>query len=603
MKYFSDSKVSKLGPALLMILVVIGITTIEYSEFKIQQNLLYIEASSLQKTNDKLKKGLEIIRFDLENILADTSLKGGLDTVFIKKYVHQKIYKNHPYFIKDSALYTFVIDYSNNVAFAYPDSLEDREGEVNSPEIKKDFEKLILRLEKHPNEGGVPLRYDQYSYDKDSKEYKSLARIFWGDYLILNHNSNSVKDSLVMLLGFFDGVAKEQREWATLHERLDLYRFIGYVIGIIIFILLFIFRNKLQKTNRELEGWKYKTNKSKILEVLENCGNGIAVFSPAGDYIFSNQIIRKWNNIQNGDGLSFSEMSGKSIEEANAIFQKVLDGHTYTYINDSENPYRKIRTTLSTNKSKSVVLAIDTDVTDWELTAKLVGHDTRKLLQMSAIRNEYEIQKLQALLTSYVSWMQQSFTVTESEKMIGDHNLFNICSEVKLEFKNNEQSDAPIQIEKLISYEPKRTKKIILEFEIDNSLEDISVNVNLNRIQAILRNLVFNSIQACFEQKESGFRLKMRFSLNKIWSSPHNDMVQLLIKDNGPGISFVKTKEEALQLFALNQRGNTRERAHLGLFLCKKLIKYHGQNYDILFDYKNNTGATFSINLEKSIKK
>lgn len=126
--------------------------------------------------------------------------------------------------------------------------------------------------------------------------------------------------------------------------------------------------------------------------------------------------------------------------------------------------------------------------------------------------------------------------------------------------------------------------------EIINDINrSITVVADMNMLNTILRNLIFNSVK--FTSRNGYVRL---------FAEDRKNDVKVYIKDNGMGM----TKEEKERILysedTFSKEGTNKEKgAGLGLILVKSFLKKHQGELDI--DTTINKGTTFSFTIPKNI--
>jgi len=113
--------------------------------------------------------------------------------------------------------------------------------------------------------------------------------------------------------------------------------------------------------------------------------------------------------------------------------------------------------------------------------------------------------------------------------------------------------------------------------KINLSLEDIKVNCNEHKIEAVFTNLISNSLQSMNEQGQLDIRLNSQ-----------DNTVKIEFSDTGKGIPEKNMRHIFEPLYTTKQEG-----IGLGLSSCKSIIEQHNGKISA----KNNPekGVTFTI--------
>lgn len=131
-----------------------------------------------------------------------------------------------------------------------------------------------------------------------------------------------------------------------------------------------------------------------------------------------------------------------------------------------------------------------------------------------------------------------------------------------------------------------RLKAENVELVIHRAPEDISVMAGSTRLTQILSNLLANSIDALKQREQKVITLE--------WRKKDDRLVEILIKDNGPGIP---TNEREKLYDAFYTTKGSEDGLGLGLFIVYNLINELGGKLNILDE--DEYGAVFCIELER----
>lgn len=136
-------------------------------------------------------------------------------------------------------------------------------------------------------------------------------------------------------------------------------------------------------------------------------------------------------------------------------------------------------------------------------------------------------------------------------------------------------------------------KKISLEF--NSSVNKLMINIDEDKIQKIVTNIVSNAIKYTPE----GGTIKLKIALERNLQE-NKDLLKIVIKDSGKGISKVNIDKIFDLFFTADEFSDRTVGTGIGLHLTKKLVELHGGSISV--NSKPGTGSVFKINLpvEKS---
>lgn len=141
---------------------------------------------------------------------------------------------------------------------------------------------------------------------------------------------------------------------------------------------------------------------------------------------------------------------------------------------------------------------------------------------------------------------------------------------------NKDSGDLNRTIQSVIRYISPMKKFQYVTFKTD--LSNIPLcSYDSEQIQHLLVHLFTNSAEA---KKDAVIIIK---------SFIENDLIHIVVEDNGPGVS----PESEKNLFALSTSGNT----GYGLFLCKSIVDRHRGSIKLI---KSDTGAIFEFTIPKN---
>jgi signal transduction histidine kinase len=134
-----------------------------------------------------------------------------------------------------------------------------------------------------------------------------------------------------------------------------------------------------------------------------------------------------------------------------------------------------------------------------------------------------------------------------------------------------------------ISKSKLRAAEITLEFECDPAYE---IRINLAEWQQVIINLLNNAIEALDESGRN--HKKISISIIRL-----GDLIQVSIRDNGPGIT-VGQESKIFELMVTNRATGT----GVGLWLSKNIVKRYGG--DITVQNNPDGGACFVIEMPRA---
>ena len=118
------------------------------------------------------------------------------------------------------------------------------------------------------------------------------------------------------------------------------------------------------------------------------------------------------------------------------------------------------------------------------------------------------------------------------------------------------------------------------DVKVTSDQEDVRINCDYRKIEAVFTNLLLNAIQAI----ENNGEVKIRIIDNA-------DDVLVAFEDSGPGIEPEALSKIFDPLFTTKQLGTG-----LGLSICKNIVEQHGGSITV----KNNP-TTFLVRLPKNL--
>ena len=123
---------------------------------------------------------------------------------------------------------------------------------------------------------------------------------------------------------------------------------------------------------------------------------------------------------------------------------------------------------------------------------------------------------------------------------------------------------------------------------------EIIQGMELSFVRQIVLNLLLNSIQALYS-----YKLQMEPSI-EIVTAERNNLIYIIIRDNGPGISEEK-KDKIFQLFYSTKKNvESKEISGLGLYLVYKILALLNGRLEL--DSKKGKGTSFTIVLQRPLK-
>lgn len=155
---------------------------------------------------------------------------------------------------------------------------------------------------------------------------------------------------------------------------------------------------------------------------------------------------------------------------------------------------------------------------------------------------------------------------------------FSACSKIKL---NKDIMDIGMLLEDIkekftLMFDNKNAELIIEEPD-----DEIFINGDYNRLNQVLVNMIKNSVEALDKNKES---------LIKIYTIETSNYINIIIEDNGVGISKENLKRISEPFFTTKQNGTG-----LGVNLSKEIIKSHGGTLE--YDSAEGEGTKVTIKL------
>ena len=129
---------------------------------------------------------------------------------------------------------------------------------------------------------------------------------------------------------------------------------------------------------------------------------------------------------------------------------------------------------------------------------------------------------------------------------------------------------------------PAAENGVDLIVEIDR---DVHVKVDVYALDAVIRNLISNSLKYCYQ----GDKIE-------IISKVHHSLVSIFVKDSGEGIA-----PEILERINLNSKyGEVKKDSFgLGLQICRDMLARHGSSLDIMSELDKGTIVSFELAVDK----
>lgn len=248
----------------------------------------------------------------------------------------------------------------------------------------------------------------------------------------------------------------------------------------------------------------------------------------------------------------------------------------------------RIQTHIRTKRLREELLQANKKLEELNQTKtkffSIIAHDIRSplsgvytLLDSLAIKVKKDNE-----VSHYVNIMQQSF-----------QKLFNLLENL-LEWSRVELDSFSINKERINILEPIRTNvslfsELAMQKEIEikiNSSEPRFVNVDINMLNTIIRNLLTNAIK--FTNK--GGIIQINYTSK-------NGYLELQIKDNGVGMDQHKVKNLFSSGTVKTTPGTKNEKGSgLGLLLCREMVERNGGR--IKAESEPGKGTTFYVHIE-----
>jgi signal transduction histidine kinase len=129
--------------------------------------------------------------------------------------------------------------------------------------------------------------------------------------------------------------------------------------------------------------------------------------------------------------------------------------------------------------------------------------------------------------------------------------------------------------------EEERSQHVDIKTHLDERLPEIMADAD--QIRQILLNLLLNAVDA-FGDKPG----KIDITTRVLSSGRGADLIELRVRDNGPGIEPENLRRIFVPFFTTKQKGTG-----LGLAICQRIMTAHGGRIDVLS--RHGMGATFIL--------
>jgi signal transduction histidine kinase len=114
--------------------------------------------------------------------------------------------------------------------------------------------------------------------------------------------------------------------------------------------------------------------------------------------------------------------------------------------------------------------------------------------------------------------------------------------------------------------------------------ETLIAEVDPLRLEQVIVNLLNNAVK--YSPMESEIEI--------VLSWPEAETVELMIKDQGPGIPLAE-REHIFERFYQVRQGETPSGLGLGLYICREIVELHGG--DVLAEFPDAGGTRFIVRL------
>ncbi|MDW7695320.1 HAMP domain-containing sensor histidine kinase [Flammeovirgaceae bacterium SG7u.111] len=240
-----------------------------------------------------------------------------------------------------------------------------------------------------------------------------------------------------------------------------------------------------------------------------------------------------------------------------------------------------------------------------EMADTIVGN-IEKLKSVENLRRElianvsHDLRTPLAIMQGYVETLQikdEHLDQVEREKYLGilkgsvdklSHMVFQLFEYSKLEAKEIEPQKEPFSISDLamdVYYKCQvlaKKKDIKLELEIEEKLPLVFADISL--VERVIQNLMDNALKFTPENGAVTIQLK-----------PSHESVEVMIKDNGPGIPE-NEQSYIFERYRKTENGKTQSGgAGLGLAIAKKILEINNSTIKVIS--QPNKGTTFQFGL------
>lgn len=378
---------------------------------------------------------------------------------------------------------------------------------------------------------------------------------------------------------------------STINLKIDMFR---YKYGVIA---------SLYDTAKEQQLDDLQLQTSTILNSLSNL---VLIFDKNLNIIMFNEALTDCVE------LDFDDIIGRNVNYLTKHLNFCIDNKPFEATPDnivSENSYEASFVTPNGTKKYIIfhsnsILNIDnkligyifvaSDITEYKKEQEKIQHqDKLAIIGQMGAGIVHETKNHLASIKGYCQLLSQRVTDDTIKKYIDRiENITSDLNRVVMDFltltKPTETTMDIYSLNEIIESmrymleSPSFMKGVKIDIVLSDDSEDIKADES--QIKQIILNMSKNAIEAMSDTENPRLRIETR-------SIPSLNKVQLIISDNGKGISEENLKNLGTPFFTTKETGTG-----LGLSMCYKIVKEHNGTIDVMSEIGKGTTFTITFN-------
>lgn len=223
-----------------------------------------------------------------------------------------------------------------------------------------------------------------------------------------------------------------------------------------------------------------------------------------------------------------------------------------------------------------------------------VAHELNQPLMVIRTTSQLLMRKLQKKESDIVEVMEQLGLIERNTK-----RMMNIINHLRTFSRQSQKEFSSVDINNVIENcflmvgEQIRLRSIETEKDLERYLPEVQGDAN--QLEQVILNLITNAADAIMSKAEDGVwnsKFTGKIKIVSRHANSHQKMVEILIEDNGGGISAVDLQRIFDPFFTTKEVGKG---TGLGLSICYGIIQDHGGEIGV--DETNSEGTIFKVNL------